>query len=512
VNTVASPRLDHRQTALKALWLAMLVLVGWQYFGTYSSIVRKWMDDAAFSHGFLILPISLWLAWRKRAELSAVTYRPSMIGAVLVLLCTLAWIVARGTGVLVLEQFAAVALVPALMLAVLGRQAVRVLAVPLGFLFFMVPFGRALVPFLMQITADFATILLQWSHVPVLRTYMYITIPGGWFEVARACSGLNYFTTSLVLGCLYAYLNYRGWLKRTTCVLAFVIIPIILNGLRVYITILVSHLTNMRFGPGTEHMTFGKIFFVIMMGVLFWVGRRWHDEPDASSATPAAPTRSASGLHWWPLAVATLVALSGPAFVAVSIAGAASNLSSHGSGLVAMPPTAQGWEGPADGKGRWRPLYRGGLIERQSVYHLIDGAPVDVFVAVYGLGKTVGAEMINYSNVVTDRERKSLTQDSTRAVLISSGQSLDVRELVVFADGGSRLVWQWFVVGDRPVVGPFATKAFEALAFVTRTAESERIVTVSTPQDADAETRLQKFMTAYGQCAATGFAAEHCDR
>ena len=86
--------------------------------------------------------------------------------------------------------------------------------------------------------------------------------------MARACSGLNYFVTSVVLGVLYGYLNYRGWLKRAVCVLAFVVIPVVLNGLRVYFTILVSHLTDMRFGPGTEHRTFGLIFFVVMMLVV----------------------------------------------------------------------------------------------------------------------------------------------------------------------------------------------------------------------------------------------------
>ena len=105
----------------------------------------------------------------------------------------------------------------------------------------------------MQVTADVATWLLQWTGVPVLRSHMYISIPSGSFEVARACSGLNYFITGLVLGVLYAYLTYRGWTKRVLCVAG---LPgrsrSLLNGLRVYVTILVSHLTDMRFGPGAS--------------------------------------------------------------------------------------------------------------------------------------------------------------------------------------------------------------------------------------------------------------------
>ena len=206
--------------------LAGLFLLGVTYRDTCASIVEKWWSDAAFSHGFLILPIFAWLVWRKRADLAQVAFRPSWAGLLLVFACVVAWIVANGSGVLVIEQLAVVAMVPALVLTTLGWSATRTLMFPLAFLFFLVPFGRGIVPELMQATADMATLLLQWSGVPVLRSHMYISIPSGSFEVARACSGLNYFVTSLVLGILYAHLTYRSWTKRAICVAAFVVIPI----------------------------------------------------------------------------------------------------------------------------------------------------------------------------------------------------------------------------------------------------------------------------------------------
>ena len=65
-----------------------------------------------------------------------------------------AWMVARGTGVLVVEQFAAVAMIPALVLRVFGWRAASALVFPLAFLLS----GRAgragAVPWLMQLTAD----------------------------------------------------------------------------------------------------------------------------------------------------------------------------------------------------------------------------------------------------------------------------------------------------------------------------------------------------------------------
>ena len=71
-----TPRMDARQSALAVLLLAAFVLVASAYFPTFASIVEKWDSDATFSHGFLIVPVSLWLAWRVRAELAASRFRP----------------------------------------------------------------------------------------------------------------------------------------------------------------------------------------------------------------------------------------------------------------------------------------------------------------------------------------------------------------------------------------------------------------------------------------------------
>lgn len=493
-----------------AAFLAALAAVAVAYAPSYFSLFQKWTGDAAYSHGVLILPLSLWLAWRKRDQLLALEPSPSAWGAAAVLACVLAWLVARGSGVRVVEQFAVVAFVPALVLAACGWQVTRALAFPLAFLLFAVPFGRGLVPTLMQSTADFATLLLQWTGVPVFRSHMHISIPAGNFEVARACSGLNYLITGFVLGVLYAYLNFRGWRKRLLCVAAFVVIPVVLNGLRVYFTILVSHWTDMRFGPGYEHVTFGRIFFVLMMLALFWIGRRWHDEPEPAAVVPQPLASARPWTAWWPLAAAVAVALAGPPFLQGSIARAGARLADTGR-LIALPAAAGAWQSSPPGADAWRPLYRGSIVERQVRFQADAAAPVDVFVAVYGLGSTQGGEMISYGNILYADEHKSLQPETRRRVEAGNGvPAFEVREVMVPAAGGAQLVWYWFVVGERPVAGTFTAKALEAASFVTREADSERIVALSTPLDDAARQRLNSFVQAQGRCAVEGFQPGAC--
>ena len=66
----------------RLLFILLLIavgLVGWAYRDTFAAIFDKWQNDAAYSHGYLILPISLWLTSRKRAALAATPLRPSLL-------------------------------------------------------------------------------------------------------------------------------------------------------------------------------------------------------------------------------------------------------------------------------------------------------------------------------------------------------------------------------------------------------------------------------------------------
>jgi hypothetical protein len=71
-------------------------------------------------------------------------------------------------------------------------------------------------------------------------------------------------------------------------------------------------------------------------------------------------------------------------------------------------------------------------------------------------------------------------------------------------------VWHWYVVGDRALASPYAVKAREAAALLTRATTTERVVMLSTTTDAGARSRLEDFVAAHAACVAGGFATEAC--
>ena len=145
-----------------------------------------------------------------------------------------------------------------------------------------------------------------------------------------------------------------------------------------------------------------------------------------------------------------------------------------------------------------------------GVYSNPAGEEVDVFVSVYGLGTTNGNEMIAYDNVLSSREHASLVEDRRLDVSAGPGQGFQVREVVIQDERGAFLVWQWFMVGGRPATDGFVVKGLEAAAFLVRSADDERIVTLATPLDAGSRKRLQSFLSAHPDCVRSGFAGEAC--
>ena len=184
------------------------------YWQTAQTMVATWLGTDTFAHGVLIVPITLALIWRKRAEVAAISPEPHYLGFVLLIGAGFAWLVGVAGQVLVLQQYAMTAMIPAAVIAIAGSGVARALAFPLAYLLFAVPAGDAFVPRLMDWRADFNVGALRLTGIPVYREGNLFTIPSGRWSIVEACSGLRYLIASVTIGTLFAYLNYRRLWKQ----------------------------------------------------------------------------------------------------------------------------------------------------------------------------------------------------------------------------------------------------------------------------------------------------------
>lgn len=272
---------------LAALGLCLCVLIV-LYWPTLISMATIWFRSGTFAHGVLIVPVSLFLVWRKRRELRELTPAPDPVGVLLLAVLCVCWVATTSVNVLVGEQLSVMLMVPALVLTLCGAPAARAILFPLAFLIFAVPMGEGLVPILQDFTAIFTTQALAYAGIPVYLEGRFLSIPTGNFEVAETCSGIRYLIASVTFSCLYGYLSYRAYWRRVVFVGVAIVVAIVANGLRASGIVLLAHFSDMRIAVGTDHLIHGWLFFGVVIALLLVVGRALREPPDAdaSAATP----------------------------------------------------------------------------------------------------------------------------------------------------------------------------------------------------------------------------------
>jgi len=349
---------------LMGLLLAVLLL----YRGTATEMVGIWSRSDTFAHAFLVPPISLWLIWRGRDRLVALQPRPSLIWLLPLALAALAWLLGQMATVNALMQFALVAMIVCLVPLVLGWPAARAMLFPLLFLFFCVPVGEFLLPVLMEGTADFTVAALRLSGVPVFREGLQFVIPSGNWSVVEACSGVRYLIASMMVGSLFAYLNYQSLKRRLIFVGVSIVVPIIANWVRAYMIVMLGHLSNNRIATGVDHLVYGWVFFGVVITIMFMIGARW-SEPDrvpVSAPAPAADS-GASQLTAGSLASAAAAALLMLALPPATVRAMESRITTAPVHLAWPVQGQAGWAIAAATDG-WQPRFMGASDQKAAAY------------------------------------------------------------------------------------------------------------------------------------------------
>lgn len=271
------------RAALPAVAL-LLLAIGLVFRDTVRVMTDVWWRSDTFAHCVLVLPISLWLVWRRRAELAKLTPAPQPWILLLMAVVAVAWLLAELVVVNAATQFAFVTLLILAVPAVLGLEVARTILFPLLFLYFAVPFGEFMLPTMMEWTADFTVAALRFSGVPVFREGQNFSIPSGNWSVIDECSGVRYVMASFLVGSLFAYLNYSSYTKRIVFMLMALALPVVANWFRAYMIVMLAHLSGNRIAVGVDHILYGWVFFGIIIFLMFIVGSRWSDPDEAPSA------------------------------------------------------------------------------------------------------------------------------------------------------------------------------------------------------------------------------------
>jgi exosortase A len=373
-----TPQSTTWRVALPVLGIALVLEIA-GYWPTAATMVSIWWRSTTFTHGFTVLPIAAWLVYRKRDELRALAPVPAPTVLPAIALAGLAWLAGEFAAVNALSQTAFVGMLVLTVVAVLGTAASRTIMFPLGFLFFAVPIGDFLLPWLMDWTADFTVAALRVTGVPVYREGLLINVPNGRWSIIEACSGVRYLIASLMVGTLFAYLNYRSLRRRFAFAGVAIAVPIVANWVRAYLIVLVGYLSDNRLAAGVDHLIYGWVFFGIVMLLMFGIGARWR-EPAGETPSRLAPrelarTWPSDGARRFPIVATAACALA----LAWPLADFATRVPARQAPALTFG-TIAGWQ-PAGGESL--PARPGAASAWSQTFYQRDGHTVGLAVAYY---------------------------------------------------------------------------------------------------------------------------------
>ena len=483
--------------ALAAIGVTVVGLIA-LFWSTAAGMVHIWYNYETYTHGFIIVPISLWLIWQKRSHLLAYTPQPGAVFLVLLLGALLGWSLSRLAGVLVVEQFALVAIVIVSVTVLLGWQVAKFLAFPLLFLLFAVPMGEDLVPPMMEFTATFTVAAIKLTGIPVYRDGLWFSLPTGNWSVVEACSGVRYLIASVTLGVMYAYVTYHTLWKRLLFILMSAVVPILANGIRAYMIVMIGHLSEMEYATGVDHLIYGWFFFGIVMFILFWIGSFWQEQEDPPGVIRPVHSMTAASLdrRLWSLSAFILAASA----LSVWATGKAENAGTQVVAGLETPVNVAGWQ-RLSAPALWQPMHLPTEHTIAARYMNGSGEQAQLFVILFPQ-QSQGAEAINNGNDIAVDKVHQTGMGTTEIAIGSDVLTANRSKLIIKTNGSTdeHLVFQWYRVAGYDLVNRYAGKAREAIARLYPGRADGAWIAVTTPysaKDADkAQERLTEFVRA----------------
>lgn len=464
----------------------LLAAIGVLFRKPIADAVSDWWIYPAYSHGFLIVPITLWLVWEKRQVLAravpSVTLAPLWaFPAVLAL-----WALGELAAINEARQLAVVGFFQLAIWSMIGTSLYRFLLFPALYLFFLVPMGEYLIEPLQRLTTQMADFGLTLLAIPHFTEGTTIELTNGRFEIAEACAGLRFLTATLALGALYAYLSFRRWYKILLFLLACVVVPILSNGLRVLGIILLAHATDNRLGVGADHIVYGWGLNVAIVLAMLFIGSLFRDHREAE-ITPTLSGRANSLLAVATTVVVLLVAIGiGPA-----IASWRESRALEPNVARLTRPLELGGLRVSNVNGRWHPTYIGADAEVAAdvagTSPSDGGTPVTLYVEYYARARP-GHSLITHLN----REWDVMEWHAVNTSLAAT-EFANFRETTIVSTADTRLLWSTYWAGGRFTPSPFLVKLLQVAGALTGN-EGQAVLALSTPIDSTPEQARARLM------------------
>jgi len=252
----------------------LLLATMWAYWPTLVEMVGQWRDQPDYSHGFLVIPLSLFFLWSRRSKLSSADLRPSLWGAALLAVAAVSRFAASFYFLGPLDGWTLPIWIAGSVWLLFGWGCLRWSLPAIAFLWFMIP-----IPFsaetwlsvpLQRIATKLSTEVLVTLGQPALSEGNTIWLGDNQLGVEEACSGLRILVGIYALAFAFVLFSRWSWWQKGLALVAALPIAIIANVTRVVVTGLLYQFSSSAAARYFMH-DFSGLAMIPLAAALFWL-------------------------------------------------------------------------------------------------------------------------------------------------------------------------------------------------------------------------------------------------
>ncbi len=262
-------RVPVAQWVVSALVAAALIAA---FFPGLEFMVANWEQVEEYSYGYFIPVISAFLIWQRSDRLREAELRGSWTGLFAVVLGMLMGVVGDLSAIRIIGQYGFVIALVGLAVGFIGWRGVRIIAMPLLVLLFMIPMPQFLLRELSQqlqlVSSQIGVELIRMFGISVFLEGNVIDLGAYKLQVVDACSGLRYLFPLMVLGFLAAYFFQGALWKRALILISTIPLTIVINSLRIGLIGVTVENWGPSMAEGLVHDFEGWFMFMVCIALL----------------------------------------------------------------------------------------------------------------------------------------------------------------------------------------------------------------------------------------------------
>jgi exosortase len=233
---------------MKKITIALALLLSVLYYRSFIWLANAWLTDPYYSHGFLVLVVSAFIAWinirehKKEDEFKSEPFKP---GIFIFAFGLLLYIVGFIKVFPFLAALSFLFTLSGLILYFYGKPLMHSLLFPVSFFIFAIPLPLLILEkltFVLQsLSARYSVSIIELLGIPVERIGAEIHLQNAAFTIGLPCSGMNTLISLLAMAAILIYILRCGMHKKAVLFCAAVPIALGANIFRIVSILLVAN-------------------------------------------------------------------------------------------------------------------------------------------------------------------------------------------------------------------------------------------------------------------------------